>query len=390
MFKINLKFIHRQFADILFAIRQNFREIGDFVVDLIEYFVYRTETFLFFIFGFIKKNFNILGLIKFKFIGTLIWSRGRRSLFIRYLFVFVSLWTVSLVGGVFQNKVVKSDNLTTQDFLTSESLFVFKASAATTQSEFQLPDKPIEHEVLQGETIFDIGKKYNISAESIKFANNLVSDQLKIGSKLIIPPVEGTVIQVTDSRTTVDSLAKKYKVPAQSIVDFNYLDYPYELQVGQYIAIPQASLPSQERYYTSTPTYGGSAYGIVTPEKFEGATGKFIWPFSGILTQLFGPYHPGIDIAKNTGDIVSIDKGKVIRAGWWQGGYGNAVQIDHGNGYISTYAHMSVISVSVGDEVDKGQKIGVVGSTGRSTGPHVHFTIQFEGKYIDPLTVLPK
>ena len=82
------------------------------------------------------------------------------------------------------------------------------------------------------------------------------------------------------------------------------------------------------------------------------------------------------------------DKGKIIRAGWWTGGYGNAVQIDHGNGYISTYAHMSVISVSTGEDIEKGQKIGEIGSTGRSTGPHLHLTIQIEGKYLNPLTVL--
>ena len=390
MIKITIRSIRRQFVDILFAFKQNFSEIGEYVVDLMDYFLYKTVVIANFVKLIATSNFNFLTFVKFKFIGSLIWSRGKKSAIFRYSFVFVSLWIISIVSGSLQNKVVDSKQDATQNFLTSESLFVFKASAATEKSEFKLPDKPIEHVVEQGETILDLGKKYNISIESIKFANNLVSEQLKVGSKLIIPSVEGTVVQITDTLTTIDTLAKKYKVSSQSIVDFNYLDAPYKLEVGQYIAIPEASLPSQERYYTSTPTYGGSAYGIVTTEKFEGATGKFVWPFSGVLTQLFGPYHPGIDIAKNSGDIISIDKGVVIRAGWWQGGYGNAVQIDHGNGYVSTYAHMSSIAVSVGDKVDKGQKIGVVGSTGRSTGPHVHFTIQSEGKYINPLTVLPK
>ena len=160
---------------------------------------------------------------------------------------------------------------------------------------------------------------------------------------------------------------------------------------GQVLTIPDAQRPETKKYYAGSTVYDLSSYGIIpyAGDISQIGEGKFIWPLSGVLTQFFSRYHPGLDIANHSGDIIAADKGTVIRSGWWEGGYGNAVQVDHGNGYVSTYAHMSSIAVSVGDEVDRGQKLGVVGSTGRSTGPHVHFTIQLEGKYLDPLSVLP-
>ena len=100
-----------------------------------------------------------------------------------------------------------------------------------------------------------------------------------------------------------------------------------------------------------------------------------------MISQGFSWYHKGIDIANpNYPPIVAADSGVVTVAGWVDNtGYGNRVMIDHGNGYITLYGHMSRVSVSVGQRVGKGQLIGYVGSTGRSTGPHVHFEIRNSG-----------
>ncbi|MCD6336962.1 MAG: M23 family metallopeptidase [Candidatus Marinimicrobia bacterium] len=97
-------------------------------------------------------------------------------------------------------------------------------------------------------------------------------------------------------------------------------------------------------------------------------------------------YHSGIDLAANRGTPVHASgKGKVIYAAYSYGGYGNLVKIDHGDGYVSFYAHMNKIKVSKGDIVERGQLIGEVGSTGRSTGPHLHYEIQKDGESINPV-----
>jgi len=116
-----------------------------------------------------------------------------------------------------------------------------------------------------------------------------------------------------------------------------------------------------------------------------------MWPTSGRITQRFYWYHQAIDIASRDGpNILAAQSGTVVTAGWNGGGYGNYVIIDHGNGYQTLYAHMlnNSIAVTLGQKVNQGQKIGVMGSTGRSTGPHLHFEIKTTKGKLDPLSIL--
>ena len=137
-----------------------------------------------------------------------------------------------------------------------------------------------------------------------------------------------------------------------------------------------------------------------------GGSGQFGWPERGVITQLFGctdflaePYNPncptrhwhtGLDIATDYGTpIGAADSGVVSYANWgWGGGYGNFIVINHGNGYATLYAHLSAIYVSAGQPVRRGQTIGAEGSTGFSTGPHLHFEIRYNGAYQNPLSYL--
>jgi murein DD-endopeptidase MepM/ murein hydrolase activator NlpD len=115
--------------------------------------------------------------------------------------------------------------------------------------------------------------------------------------------------------------------------------------------------------------------------------GRFNWPARGTITTYFWQYHPGIDIANVEGTPeVAADAGTVVFAGW--GEYGLYVEIDHGNGFHTVYGHMSVVMVQVGEAVSPGQEIGLMGSTGRSTGPHLHFEIRYQGAPQNPLDFL--
>ncbi|MGI5972050.1 MAG: M23 family metallopeptidase, partial [Oscillospiraceae bacterium] len=98
-------------------------------------------------------------------------------------------------------------------------------------------------------------------------------------------------------------------------------------------------------------------------------------------------FHTGVDIGASYGaKILAADDGTVITAGYNSGGYGNYVVISHGNGLTTLYGHMSSYAVSNGQNVSKGDVIGYVGSTGRSTGPHLHFEVRQSGQYIDPMS----
>ncbi|MGH7728924.1 MAG: M23 family metallopeptidase, partial [Vulcanimicrobiaceae bacterium] len=135
------------------------------------------------------------------------------------------------------------------------------------------------------------------------------------------------------------------------------------------------------------------------PETESGAPAEFSWPVSGPITSPFGmrpdPFghggfemHTGIDIGAPMGaTVTAAAAGRIIYAGWY-GGYGNAIIIDHGGETSTLYGHLSQIFVSVGQEVERGQAIGAVGSTGMSTGPHLHFEIRVNGVAVDPTTRL--
>ena len=122
--------------------------------------------------------------------------------------------------------------------------------------------------------------------------------------------------------------------------------------------------------------------------------GAFSWPVAGTITSPFGwrsnpfggapDFHPGLDIAAPMGTTVTAAASGTVILAQWYGGYGNFIMIDHGNGVASGYGHLSSIYVSVGQEISKGQAIGAVGSTGHSTGPHLHFEVRVNGKPVDP------
>jgi septal ring factor EnvC (AmiA/AmiB activator) len=145
----------------------------------------------------------------------------------------------------------------------------------------------------------------------------------------------------------------------------------------------------------SEPTPGPGPGPTVTspPTTRPPSNGSLLWPVNGVLTSPFGwrwgRMHNGIDIGASTGTAIkAADGGYVFYAGW-MGGYGNVVLIDHGGGMTTLYAHQSQIQASVGQTVARGQVVGLVGSTGQSTGPHLHFEVRINGAAVNPLSYLP-
>lgn len=249
----------------------------------------------------------------------------------------------------------------------------------------------IEYEVQSGDTLSSIANKYGISIDSIKWENSLKdSDTIAPGDSLKILPVTGVSHKVV-SGDTIESVAKKYSASSQGILNFPFNDIGDDLQlrVGQILIVPDGVPPTKAPIIRAQPSAIAQSPSSLTYTAPGG--GSFIWPSITVgLSTYFAWWHPGIDLPHPSSPaVVASDGGMVIVAGWPDNyGYGNRVVIDHGNGYQTLYAHLSNIYVTVGQKVSRGQSIGQMGSTGRSTGTHLHFEIRYKGVAVNPLAIL--
>lgn len=243
--------------------------------------------------------------------------------------------------------------------------------------------------VKPGDTVLGIAAKFDINPETIQWANPELEanpDLLRIGDRLVILPVDGA-LHVVQSGDTLYSIAARYKVAAQAIVEhplnqLENVDTP--ISVGAQLIVPGGTKPYITRQVA---TYTGPK-----PDTALTGSGSLSWPTSGSVTQTFWGGHRAIDIGARSGTpVTSSDGGYVIasKTGGWNNGYGNMVMVDHGNGYVTLYAHLNSIYVRQGENVTKGQQLGTVGNTGNSTGPHLHFEVRYQGVARNPFTYLP-
>ena len=272
------------------------------------------------------------------------------------------------------------------------------------------PRRSIEQYIVKGgDTLSSIAEYYAISTESILWANNMTArDFIKPGQTLEIPPSDGVLVTVAKG-DTLAGLAKKYEASEQAVADFNWLDYPFTLEEGAKLFIPDGKMPAPPKpvYASSTPSfYVSNQYTSANTAAATGDpnVGRFIsWPVAGgagVISQGYRTYHRAIDIASNAmPNIVAAAPGTVIFAGcsgycpapgstYGGSGYAWSIQIDHGNGYTTWYAHLKNIYVRSGQSVGRGEVIGQMGSTGRSTGIHLHFEVRSGvgfGSQVNPL-----
>lgn len=269
---------------------------------------------------------------------------------------------------------------------------------ALTDFKTSISDKPrsevINYEVKSGETLSQIASKFKINVDTIKWANDLDSETIKPGDTLKILPVNG-VSYTVKSGDTLSSVAKKFDAEQQAILDYPFNDVPddFKLTSGQNLIIPDGTPPEEQVKATpkARPDSAPSSSTKHSPTFSAPAGGNFIWPTTyAYISTYFAWWHPGIDLPNRSAPpVAAADGGTVTVAGWPDNyGFGNRVMIDHGNGYQTIYAHLSNIYVSVGQKVSRGQTIGQMGSTGRSTGTHLHFEIHYKGIAVNPLAIL--
>ncbi len=273
------------------------------------------------------------------------------------------------------------------------------------QLKTNMPERPRyateKYTVARGDSVFGIAKQFDLEPETVLWANyDVMQDDphnLKPGMSLIIPPTDGIYYQ-WKSGDTLDSVAADFDTEVDNILGWpgNDIDLTNpKIDPSSWVMVPggkrefvQWLVPTVANGSSGTSNVSGS----ICPGGSVGS-GAFVWPADNhyLSGNDFWSGHLGIDIAAGEGaPVYAADSGVVTMAqGGYNYGYGNVIQIDHGNGYVTLYAHLSTIGVSQCSSVYAGQWIGAAGNTGNSQGAHLHFEVRQGGGFINPWFVLP-
>lgn len=266
------------------------------------------------------------------------------------------------------------------------------------------PEIAQQYTVQNDDTLWSIAEAFGLQPETILWANEMQlfdnADFLQPEMILTIPPADGVYYQVQEG-DTLETIATDFEANVEDIVAFpgNFADPTHPTPISEtYLLIPGGHRDLRPWLIPNTTrddpqalrTYGPGAC-LKSSEGVTGA-GMFQWPLEThyLSGNDFWSAHPGIDIAASLNeDVFASDAGVVIFSGWSNFGYGYLIMLDHGNGYLTIYAHLNKVVARCGESVTPGQIIGNAGITGNTTGPHLHFEIRLNDEPVNPWTVLP-
>lgn len=399
------KFFHKAYIK-----QVNSRSIFSFAFSFLEYTYARLRVLIILFSVVFDMFFKVFENAKNDLTRRMFWGRGNFLGSALQVMAFVMIFIV-VISYLYRKPVVivaSEGQLDTISVPQTDTVAV-KASLNTLIPQDRSRRSVEQYIVKGGDTLSTIADYYSISVESILWANNMTSnDYIKPGQTLDIPPSDGVIVTVAKG-DTLSSLAKKYEANEQSIADFNWLDYPFTLEEGGKLFIPDGKMPAPPKpvYASTTPSfYISNQYTTANTAAATGDpnVGRFLsWPVAGgagVISQYYRAYHRAIDIASSAlPNVVAAAPGTIIFAGcsgtcprlgetYGGSGYAWSIQIDHGNGYTTWYAHLKNIYVRSGQPVGRGEVIGQMGSTGRSTGPHLHFELRSGvgfGSQVNPL-----
>ncbi|AQS57730.1 M23 family metallopeptidase [Desulforamulus ferrireducens] len=258
-------------------------------------------------------------------------------------------------------------------------------------------DVPRYYTVKEGDTLWDIATQFKVSPDELQDANpGFTPESMQIGQKIKMVGALEPIINVvaTTEKTVQEETVLPQQVKKNPNLPFGQTKV---IQVGEKglkevtYQIVAVNGMETERKVLNSKVLKEAKPQIVERSAQTMVASRGARPGGAVLSPFGmrnGRMHTGVDLARSYGSVVgAYNSGKVIRAGWY-GAYGKCVDIDHGSGVVTRYAHLSVISVSVGQTVEKGQAIGKVGSTGRSSGPHLHFEVIVKGTPRNPLNYI--
>lgn len=267
------------------------------------------------------------------------------------------------------------------------------------------------HGVAAGETLVAIAGRYGVAEAALRQANPEVSEALADaplvpGLRLWVPLAPGEVVRLGPGDTLL-SVALRYGLAPAELAELNGLDPGSRPEAVLVPSRPDAPAPgpaigtggASARQQHLSAQLALLALAAENLSSYEPPAQSFAWPLSGPISSGYGQrnisvggntFHGGIDIAAASGTPVRAARAGVVSRAEWGGAYGYVIYLEHGDGSQTRYAHLSRFVVEVGSVVAQGQAIGEVGSTGASTGPHLHLEIRFSGRSVDPLGYLPR
>jgi len=319
-----------------------------------------------------------------------------------------TLSKISELHGLSIENIMKANELTDQHRLREGQIlyipvspeavgstleYVTQLKNAAVQKLKQAPKAELtDYVVKNGDTLWSVANAFNLDINSL-FGCNKVSegDILKVGAIVKVPNQDGIFVTVKKGQT-VDKLAKEYSIYPEAILSANGMEDASSLKESSSIFLPGAKVAA----YVET---NGSRRAVASGVKDQVTARRgFGWPVVGKISSSYGwrkdpirgnrDFHTGLDIRAPRGrPIVASSAGKIIHAGW-MGGYGRTIVISHPGNVTTLYGHCSKLLVNSGQTVKRGQRIALVGSTGRSTGNHVHFEVRSGGSPMNPIKVL--
>lgn len=257
-----------------------------------------------------------------------------------------------------------------------------KAESADQAADITGNSNSISYEVKKGDSLWTLAQRFDVSIGAIAAANSLDEDSLLDEGQWLVIPASKVRYYSVKQGDTLWGIARGFGTDAGVLGAANNLASEDTLLVGQVLSIPESGrFPEVGDIASQTGAY------------VSGLSDLTVWPVSGKVSSEFGPRwgrrHEGLDIAAMEGTPVrALESGTVVFAGK-RGTYGNTVIINHGHGFRSLYAHAWTLEVNPGEYVEQGQTIARVGSTGHSTGPHLHLELLYRGKPLDPEKYLP-
>lgn len=234
-----------------------------------------------------------------------------------------------------------------------------------------------------GESVNTIAETYALDGELVALINDLAPDGSLGTGELVRLPQMPYFSVVVSSGDTLYTLAQTYHVTWEEIAAANALARPECIYPGQALLVPLTEESSVSLWQTVERTEVQAVFAS------RGAIYAFAWPAEGVISSTFGErwgsFHYGLDIAADSGlPIYAAASGLVSESDWKNDAYGYTVMLNHGNGQETLYAHACELVAKVGEWVEEGDVIAFVGSTGNSTGSHVHFEVRIDGVCVDP------
>lgn len=276
------------------------------------------------------------------------------------------------------NSPVIQDDL----FINSEFLFVPNANFEKSTISDQIRVYTVE----EGDTLSGIADTFDVSVNTIRWENNISGQTVSVGQKLNILPVTG-VKHIVKKGDTVNGIADKYEADSEDILVFNGILSGNSLKQGDILFIPNGIIKPTAPKTTAKTT--SSTPSSSSSNNKKAPAGYYIRPAQGIITSPYGSrrggFHYGVDIGNVRGTAITAAASGVVSkalSGCVEGRsscggrYGNYIVIEHPNGTSTMYAHLNSVNVKVGQSVSQGKKIGTLGNTGGSTGPHLHFEVR--------------